>query len=67
MDQLRGGTRPVEFSRDKAALAAAIERFARQPNTSRFSRHPTFGELTKWEWIRWGYLHADHHIRQFGV
>jgi Protein of unknown function (DUF1569) len=67
MDQLRGGTRPVEFSHDKAALAAAIERFARQPNTFQFARHPTFGELTKWEWIRWGYLHADHHFRQFGV
>jgi hypothetical protein len=67
MDQLRGGTPPVEFSRDKAALAAAIERFARQPNTFQFSRHPTFGELTRWEWIRWGYLHADHHFRQFGM
>lgn len=67
MDQLQGGTRPVEFSQDRAALAAAIERFARHPNSFRFSRHPTFGELTHWEWIRWGYLHTDHHFRQFGV
>jgi hypothetical protein len=67
MDQLGGGTRPVEFSRDKAALAAAIERFAQEPNTLGFARHPIFGELTRWEWIRWGYLHADHHFRQFGV
>jgi hypothetical protein len=67
MDQLGGGTRPVEFSRDTAALAAAIDRFARQPKTLPFARHPIFGKLTKWEWIRWGYLHADHHFRQFGV
>ena len=67
MDQMEGGTRPVDFSRDKAALAAAIDRFARQHKTFPFARHPIFGKLTEWEWIRWGYLHADHHFRQFGV
>jgi Protein of unknown function (DUF1569) len=67
MDQLSGGTRPTEFSRDRATLAATIERFERQPRTFRFSRHPIFGELTEWEWMRWGFLHADHHFRQFGV
>jgi Protein of unknown function (DUF1569) len=67
MDQLVAGTRPIEFSKDKAALAASIERFARRPLAFRFSRHPIFGDLTEWEWMRWGYLHADHHFRQFGV
>jgi hypothetical protein len=67
MDQLVGGTRPAEFSKDKATLAATMERFARQPRAFRFSRHPVFGDLTEWEWMRWGYLHADHHFRQFGV
>jgi hypothetical protein len=28
--------------------------------------HPAFGPLTTWEWRRWAYLHADHHLRQFG-
>ena len=67
MDQLVGGTHPVEFLQDKAALAAGIERFARHPATAQSSRHPIFGKLTGWEWIRWGYLHADHHFRQFGL
>ena len=67
MDQLVGGTRPTEFALDSAALAAAIQRFGRQPRALQFSRHPTFGDLTEWEWMRWGYLHADHHFRQFGV
>ena len=67
VDQLDGGTRPVEFSHDKAALAAAIERFAKQPRTFQFPSHPVFGELTEWEWMRWGYLHSNHHLRQFGV
>jgi len=28
--------------------------------------HPMFGTMTKRDWMRWGYLHADHHLRQFG-
>jgi hypothetical protein len=28
--------------------------------------HPIFGRITRAEWLRWGYLHADHHLRQFG-
>ena len=28
--------------------------------------HPIFGHMTTADWMRWGYLHADHHLRQFG-
>jgi hypothetical protein len=28
--------------------------------------HPMFGAMTTVEWMRWGYLHTDHHLRQFG-
>jgi Protein of unknown function (DUF1569) len=28
--------------------------------------HPTFGRMSRADWMRWGYLHADHHLRQFG-
>jgi hypothetical protein len=28
--------------------------------------HPMFGSMTAADWMRWGYLHADHHLRQFG-
>jgi hypothetical protein len=28
--------------------------------------HPIFGPMTAADWMRWGYLHADHHLRQFG-
>ena len=28
--------------------------------------HPMFGSMTTADWMRWGYLHADHHLRQFG-
>ena len=29
--------------------------------------HPVFGPMTRGAWLRWGYLHTDHHLRQFGV
>jgi len=29
--------------------------------------HPIFGRMSLWEWQRWGYLHTDHHLRQFGL
>ncbi len=35
-------------------------------DTRQLATHPYFGNLTKWEWMRWAYLHADHHLRQFG-
>ena len=25
-----------------------------------------WGKMTAGDWMRWGYLHADHHLRQFG-
>jgi hypothetical protein len=28
--------------------------------------HPIFGRMTAADWMRLGYLHADHHLRQFG-
>ena len=28
--------------------------------------HPMFGSMSSRDWQRWGYLHADHHLRQFG-
>ena len=28
--------------------------------------HPIFGRMTATDWMRLGYLHADHHLRQFG-
>jgi hypothetical protein len=30
------------------------------------SIHPMFGRMSAKDWMRWGYLHADHHLRQFG-
>jgi hypothetical protein len=31
-----------------------------------FRPHPMFKEMSEKDWMRWGYLHTDHHLRQFG-
>jgi Protein of unknown function (DUF1569) len=59
------GTRPVEFERDRASLLSAVDQFCiRLPEPC--LPHPFFGDMTARDWWRWGYLHADHHLRQFG-
>jgi hypothetical protein len=66
VDQMIGGTKPVEFVRDRRQLEALIEQFAAR-NGDDFQPHPMFGRMTRGEWQRWGWRHTDHHLRQFGV
>lgn len=67
MDQDRGGTRPVDFKRDAKELVATVERFSQPQRDFAWGRHPLFEDMSDAEWLRWGYLHMDHHLRQFGV
>jgi len=66
-DQERGGTPPEDFRRDLDALAAMIERVTSSPRDFQWGRHPLFAEMSEHDWMRWAYLHVDHHLRQFGV
>ena len=68
LDQVLGrGSSPGDFTADVAELAAITQRFAAQPPDTRWARHPIFGAMSHAEWLRWAYLHTDHHLRQFGV
>lgn len=70
MDQLGErfcGVAPREFTADVATLEALLARVAAQAGTGRWPRHPIFGRLSEREWLRWAYLHMDHHLRQFGA
>ena len=58
------GTKPVEFERDRTRTLELMQRFVK-PDSRRVN-HPVFGTLTRDEWMRWGYAHVDHHLRQFG-
>jgi hypothetical protein len=48
-------------------VGQAIERMERLASGEPCApSHPMFGPMTEADWMRWGYLHADHHLRQFG-
>jgi Protein of unknown function (DUF1569) len=65
IEQGIGGTVPVDFRQDLSSLLSTLRRFCDNlPNPC--LPHPIFGKMTVDDWMRWGYLHADHHLRQFG-
>jgi hypothetical protein len=65
VDQLVKGTAPTDFESDRLKLTEVIDRFCATPDSKR-TPHPLLGDLDHKNWMRWGYLHADHHLRQFG-
>lgn len=64
VEQGVGGTPPGRFAEDRDALAQLIDEFSACQTRS---PHPIFGRMKPNQWQRWGYLHTDHHLRQFGV
>ncbi len=67
MDQFAGGTSPVEFECDREELIGITRRFCAPDRALEGQSHPLFGAMSREEWMRWAYLHMDHHLRQFGV
>ena len=66
VDQMAGGTRPGQFQDDIARVAALMQRAASATGCET-RPHPIFGRLSEGAWMRWAYLHTDHHLRQFGA
>lgn len=52
------------FAADHATLLEAFDRFCAAPGITR--DHPFFSTMSHADWMRWGYVHPDHHLRQFG-
>jgi hypothetical protein len=67
IDQAIDGTRPQDFRADVARLEALVEHFSTQSGRIERPHHPIFGRLSEAAWLRWAYLHMDHHLRQFGA
>jgi hypothetical protein len=67
VEQGVGGTVPVDFESDRRHLLAVLHRFAAANRDFEWAPHPIFDRMSEKEWLRWGYLHADHHLRQFGL
>jgi hypothetical protein len=67
VEAAQAGTPPADFEADRLELLRLLERFCRQPRDFEWLQHPFFGSMTDAEWMRWAYLHMDHHLRQFGA
>jgi hypothetical protein len=67
IDQQIGGTRPVAFAADIAQLEELLELFTSPTRSFAWALHPVFGRMSEASWLRWAYLHIDHHLRQFGA
>ncbi|HMI50724.1 MAG TPA: DUF1569 domain-containing protein [Candidatus Saccharimonadales bacterium] len=66
-NQQIAGTPPAEFAADVQELRRLLELFTQSPRKFSWEPHPIFSEMTDSQWMRWGYLHMDHHFRQFGA
>ena len=64
IDQFKGGTPPAAFADDRQTLIALTKRLVEASLESR--KHPYFGPMSQKQWMRWAWLHTDHHLRQFG-
>jgi hypothetical protein len=67
VDQAIAGTSPTDFAADVAELEALMMVVATRGSAAVWPTHPFFGRMSEADWLRWGYLHLDHHLRQFGV
>lgn len=68
LDQDCGGTRPADFHADVAELKQLLRKVATDRHRHLAGHvHPIFGCMSESAWLRWAYLHADHHLRQFGL
>ena len=66
LDQTAGGTKPGEFDADVARVESLMQRAAGAAGCDA-RPHPIFGLMSEAGWMRWAYLHTDHHLRQFGA
>jgi hypothetical protein len=68
LDQVAGaGTPPAVFDQDIATLLTILDQAASDERFFHARTHPIFGPLSHGAWLRWGWLHVDHHLRQFGA
>ena len=59
-------TPPTDFAADLAEVEALMWLMIAETRSLTLP-HPVFGPMSEAAWLRWGYLHTDHHLRQFGA
>lgn len=57
-----------DFQKEKENFKTAVKKLVDNGETiAKATHHPFFGKMSPSEWGRINYLHADHHLSQFGV
>jgi len=71
---IKSGAEPASFVVEPATFAGDVDRavtllrqLATAPAGSLMDRHPILGPMTRGDWMRYAFLHTDHHLRQFGL
>jgi uncharacterized protein DUF1569 len=67
VDQEGEGTHPGEFASDVANVEQLLAALTTRDSRAPWPDHPVFGRMSREAWLRWAYLHTDHHLRQFGA
>jgi Protein of unknown function (DUF1569) len=67
IDQEIEGRKPSDFLSDISELETLVRAISAQAKDFERQTHPIFGRMSEAAWLRWAYLHFDHHLRQFGV
>lgn len=67
IDQEIHGRRPIDFANDIDELETIVKAISAQAKEFERQTHPIFGCMSEAAWLRWAYLHMDHHLRQFDV
>ncbi|MDX1493059.1 MAG: DUF1569 domain-containing protein [Longimicrobiales bacterium] len=57
----------AEFEALQRRVLEALEAMGTWEVSQETPPHPAFGPLTTWEWKRWAFKHADHHLKQFSA
>ena len=55
------------FASDRDRAITLLQKLAAAPAEALATGHPRFGSMSRTEWMRWAYMHTDHHLRQFGL
>lgn len=67
LDQMKEGTTPTEFEKDRRELLDCMEKVCSLQKDYKWAAHPTFGKMNHRQWGLLAHKHIDHHLKQFGV
>jgi len=59
--------KPAAFPQDLERAVTLLQQLAAAAPGALVDRHPILGPMTRAHWMRWAFLHTDHHLRQFGL